>query len=284
MEVDGARSASIVADKLVVEDLRTREREERKRSLCGSSPATTCGASPSPPGATTALGRSSKAGRSPGPAQPAPHSLKGGYRSQHCLSEDEVKALASLMTYKCAVVNVLFGGAKAGVEINPKNCTDNELDKITRRFTMELAKKGFIGPGIDVPAPDMSTGEGEMSWIPDIYASTIGHCNINAHVCVTGKPTVKGASTDAFLLLAMVSSMGLKTSSVKLLTAKPYEGSILEANCDTLIPAASEKQLTKSNTPRVKAKITDEGASGPTTPEADKIFLGGTLWLFQISI
>uniref|UniRef100_A0A4W3HV43 Glutamate dehydrogenase n=1 Tax=Callorhinchus milii TaxID=7868 RepID=A0A4W3HV43_CALMI len=321
------RGAMIVEDKLV-EDLKTRETDEQKRNRVRGilkiiKPCNHVLALSFPIKRDNGEWEVIEAYR----AQHSQHRTpcKGGIRYSMDVSVDEIKALASLMTYKCAVVDVPFGGAKAGVKINPKKYTDSELEKITRRFTIELAKKGFIGPGIDVPAPDMSTGEREMSWIADTFATTMGHQDINAHACVTGKPISQGGihgrisatgrglfhGIENFIneasymsVLGMTPGFGDKTFVIQVRfsnaagfsichrvtkclalwlqangtivgfpKAKPYEGQILEAECDILIPAAGEKQMTKRNAHKVKAKIIAEGANGPITPEADRIFL-----------
>lgn len=276
---------------------------------------------------------------------------KGGIRYSDMVNEDEVMALAALMTYKCAIVNVPFGGAKGGIKVNTSDYSTSELENITRRYTVELAKKNFIGPGIDVPAPDYGTGEREMSWIADTYI-TMNPGQLDALGCVTGKPislhgihgrreaTGRGVAISIRECVSVAEDMariGLTTgidgkrvivqglgnvgyNTAKILTEMgavivglcEYEGAIynsngldvdevvahrketgsilgfsnakseftnsaegLEQDCDILIPAALENQLTADNIRQVKAKIIAEAANGPTTPEAADLFTSG---------
>ncbi|HYO16741.1 MAG TPA: Glu/Leu/Phe/Val dehydrogenase [Thermoanaerobaculia bacterium] len=276
---------------------------------------------------------------------------KGGIRYSLGVNEDEVMALAALMTYKCAVVDVPFGGAKGGIKINSKSYSRDELERITRRYTFELVKKNFIGPGIDVPAPDFGTGPREMAWIVDTFTA-LAPDKLEGPACVTGKPVAQGgirgrteatgrgvaivtrevccveatmkrlglslgiegkrvviqglgnvgSFTALFLqemgaiLVGLIEFDGvlhdprgldaadivkqwqsLPKKSIHSLVvpdgvtrlSNPREG--LELDCDILIPAALENQITEENAPRIKAKIIVEGANGPLTSGASEM-------------
>ena len=116
---------------------------------------------------------------------------KGGIRFSSNVSQDDTEALAALMTYKCAVVNVPYGGSKGSLKINPKNYSEKELRQITKNYATKLAKKGFLNPALNVPAPDIGTSEKEMVWIMDAYRNLFPE-DINYLASVTGKPVEYG--------------------------------------------------------------------------------------------
>jgi glutamate dehydrogenase (NAD(P)+) len=258
---------------------------------------------------------------------------KGGVRYAPDVTLDEVRALASWMTWKCAVVNIPFGGAKGGIICDPHKMSMGELERMTRRYTAELVE--FIGPEKDVPAPDVNTNEQIMAWMMDTFSM---HMRQTVTAVVTGKPINIGGSrgrreaTGRGIMIVCdraVKKLGLRPESTRVIVqgfgnvgsnaallmsqagykiigilevdgglynrngidvrglvdykqrsrtitgfpeaeaANPAD--LLVADCEILIPAATENQITSRNADRVKCRILAEGANGPTTASADEI-------------
>jgi glutamate dehydrogenase (NAD(P)+) len=274
--------------------------------------------------------------------------LKGGIRYSRMVDQHEIMALAALMTYKCAIGNVPFGGSKGGIKLRPRDYTPEQLQKITRRYTAELIAKNFIGPGINVPAPDYGTGEREMAWIADTY-DAFHPGGIDNWACVTGKPLTQGGIRgrreatgrgvvfglrEVFRDPVTLKKTGLKGTlagkkvaiqgfgnvgyhvakilheedGCKIIAIGEYDGAaynpngldinklgehfkhkgtikgfkgatktlangrdVLELDCDIIVPAALENQITRENAAKVKARIVAEAANGPTTTDAEII-------------
>lgn len=272
---------------------------------------------------------------------------KGGIRFAPYADQDEVEALAALMTYKCAIVDVPFGGSKGGLVIDPTQYDRDDLEKITRRFAVELIRKGFLSPSTNVPAPDVGTGQREMAWIADTYKH-LNPDDINYVACVTGKPIhhggIKGrveatgrgvqyaiqeyfrhpedvknagmsgsldgktcviqglgnvgyhaakflSEEDGVIITAVIERDGALINDDGIViedlhhhisehgTIKNFPGAqfeenglaVLEKDCDILIPAALESQITLKNADEIKAKLIVEAANGPITFGADEI-------------
>jgi glutamate dehydrogenase (NAD(P)+) len=258
---------------------------------------------------------------------------KGGIRYTPDVTLDEVKALAAWMTWKCAVMNIPFGGAKGAVRCDPTKLSPLVVEKITRRYTANLLE--LLGPDRDVPAPDMNTDEQVMAWIMDTYSM---HMKRTETAVVTGKPLILGGSLGRreatgrgcmIVTLAAMEKLGLKPKDTSVVvqgfgnvgsvtaqllrnqgckvvgisdvtggyynkkgidiekalawvkqhrTLAGFEGGektaqaeFLELECDVLVPAAKENQITHKNASKIKAKIICEGANGPTTAKADPI-------------
>lgn len=273
--------------------------------------------------------------------------VKGGIRYSLDVNQDEVEALAALMTWKCALVEAPFGGSKGGLCIDPRKYDEEELERITRRFAYELIKRDLIHPAQNVPAPDMGTSGREMAWIADQYAR-MNTTDLNARACVTGKPIHAGGivgrveatgrgvqyaaeeffrhpedvaktgltgglagkrvvvqglgnvgyhaakflSEDSGCRIigivehdgALVNDAGLNVEEVKAwitehggVTGFPGAthvkdgASVLEADCDILLPAAMEGVINRGNAERIRAPLILEAANGPTTFAADEI-------------
>ncbi|HEY2362043.1 MAG TPA: Glu/Leu/Phe/Val dehydrogenase [Candidatus Angelobacter sp.] len=258
---------------------------------------------------------------------------KGGVRYSPDVTLDEVRALASWMTWKCAVVNIPFGGAKGGIIVDPKKMSQSELEKMTRRYTAELIE--FLGPEKDVPAPDVNTNEQTMAWMMDTYSM---HMRQTVTAVVTGKPINIGGSRgrreatgrgvmincdealrkfemsreSTRVIIQGFGNVGsnaaklMQDSGYKIIGIAEYDGGLfnrtginidallqyrdrnktivgfpdadtvdprelLLADCEILIPAATENVITSQNAASIKAKIICEGANGPTTAAADEI-------------
>jgi len=273
--------------------------------------------------------------------------VKGGIRFAPIVNQDEVEALAALMTYKCAIVDVPFGGSKGGLLIDPSKYTRDEMQLITRRFARELIRKDFISPSTNVPAPDMGTGEREMAWIADTFKQLHPE-NLNYAACVTGKPVHHGGirgrveATGRGVVYAMreffrhandVKKAGLsgglggkriivqglgnvgfhagkllaEEDDAKIIVIIEKDGALINGDgisvqrvreymnanhtirgfpdaeftensmaamqieCDILIPAAMEAQITKTNAAQINTKLIVEAANGPVTFEGDEI-------------